>query len=78
MTSFAQCIAWLPVGKNETVERRASMRKERFVGSALAAVVLLGSSGLVACDKEDRKDVEEITNDADKELDNLDSDGKDD
>ncbi|HYP23115.1 MAG TPA: hypothetical protein VEV43_06045 [Actinomycetota bacterium] len=43
----------------------------------MAAGLMLGATG-VACDKEDRKDVQEVGNDVDKEVDQLDSDGKDD
>ncbi len=43
----------------------------------MAAGLMLGATG-VACDKEDRQDVQEVGNDVDKEVDQLDSDGKDD
>ncbi|MDQ3983362.1 MAG: hypothetical protein M3271_11850 [Actinomycetota bacterium] len=43
----------------------------------VAAGILLGTTG-VACDKEDRRDVEEVGEDVDKGIDKLDSDGKDD
>jgi hypothetical protein len=42
-----------------------------------AAGLMLGATG-VACDKEDRRDVREVRNDVEKEVDQLDSDGKDD
>ena len=42
----------------------------------LAGLLLLPAG--VACDREDRKDVEEVGDDIDKEVDQLDSDGKDD
>ena len=54
------------------------MRSKRFASAALAASLLLGAGSLAACDKEDEKDANEVVNDADKELDKLDSDGKDD
>ena len=45
----------------------------------LGLVALLASpAAMVACDREDVKDVEEVGNDAEKEIDKLDSDGKDD
>ena len=43
----------------------------------VAAALFLGGAG-VACDKEDRKDVQEVGNDVEKGVDDLDSDGKDD
>lgn len=43
----------------------------------MAAGLMLGATG-VACDKEDRRDVQEVGNDVEKEVDQLDSDGKDD
>ena len=54
------------------------MEKRRLVSAALAGSVLFGSAGLAACDREDQQDVEETVEDADKELDKLDTDGKDD
>lgn len=65
------------------------MRRRRIVHAALAGALLLGSTGLAACDNEDQRDAEEagnevekgaedIVNDAEKELDQLDKDGKDD
>lgn len=43
----------------------------------MAAGLTLGMTG-VACDKEDQQDVKEVGNDVEKEVDQLDSDGKDD
>lgn len=43
----------------------------------MAAGILLGATG-VACDKEDRQDVEEVGRDVEKGVDDLDTDGKDD
>ena len=54
------------------------MRNRRFASAVLAASLLVGAGGLTACDKEDRKDVEEGVDQVDKEADQLDSDGKDD
>jgi hypothetical protein len=54
------------------------MRNRRAAPALLAGSLLIGAGGMVACDNEDKKDAEEIVNDADKELDKLDSDGKDD
>ena len=53
------------------------MRRQRILRAALAASLLVGAGGLVACDNEDQRDVQEIGEDVDKELDKLDSDGKD-
>ena len=64
------------------------MNKRRIANAAVAGALLLGSAGLAACDNEDQKDVEEgvndvekgaedVVNDAEKELDKLDTDGKD-
>jgi hypothetical protein len=49
----------------------------KLVTVLMAAGLTLGASG-VACDKEDRKDVQEVGNDVEKGVDDLDSDGKDD
>ena len=51
--------------------------REEMARMALAGLLLL-PAGAVACDKEDKKDVEEVGYDIDKEVDQLDSDGKDD
>ena len=51
--------------------------REQLMRLGLAGLLLL-PAGAVACDKEDRKDVEEVGDDIDKEVDQLDSDGKDD
>ena len=52
--------------------------RERLLRLGLAACLLVPVAGAVACDKEDQRDVEEGVNDADREIDKLDSDGKDD
>ena len=52
--------------------------KERAAALALAGTLLFAGGAGIACDKEDRKDVEEVGNDVDKEVDQLDTDGKDD
>ncbi len=49
----------------------------KVLPALVAAGLFVGATG-VACDKEDRKDVREIGNDAEREVDQLDSDGKDD
>ena len=49
----------------------------RIPAALVAAGLLLGATG-AACDKEDRKDVKEVGNDVDRNIDQLDSDGKDD
>lgn len=38
------------------------MLRRRVLNGALVAATLLGSTGLVACDNEDKKDVEEVGN----------------
>ena len=54
------------------------MRTSRKVLPVLmAAGLMLGATG-VACDKEDKKDAQELGHDIDKGIDKLDSDGKDD
>ena len=50
----------------------------RKLSSVLLALGLLVSAGGVACDKEDKKDVEEVGDNIDQEVDDADSDGKDD
>lgn len=52
--------------------------RERLVRLGLVTCLAISGGGAIACDKEDRKDIEEGVNDADKEIDKLDSDGKDD
>ena len=52
--------------------------RERLARSALAIAVVLSMGATAACDREDQRDVEEVGNDIDKEVDQLDSDGKDD
>lgn len=49
----------------------------KLVPLLMAAGLALGATG-VACDKEDRKDVQEVGNDVEKGIDDADSDGKDD
>lgn len=55
--------------------RRNSPRR---LPGLLAALLLLAPTSLVACDREDARDVEEGVEDADRQIDKLDSDGKDD
>ena len=50
-------------------------RVARFV---LAAMLLAPGATLAACDREDARDVQEGVNDADRQIDKLDTDGKDD
>ena len=52
--------------------------KEQLARIGLVALLAVPVGGAVACDKEDRKDVEEVGNDIEKEVDNADTDGKDD
>ena len=52
--------------------------RHRLARIGVAALLAVPAAGAVACDKEDRKDVEEAGNEIDKEVDQLDSDGKDD
>lgn len=52
--------------------------KEQLARIGLVALLAVPVGGAVACDKEDRQDVEEAGNDVEKEVDQLDSDGKDD
>ena len=54
------------------------MRRDRMASAAMAATLLLGGGSLAACDNEDQKDVQEVGDEAEKDLDNLDKDGKDD
>lgn len=44
----------------------------------LVALLAIPGAAAIACDKEDRQDVEEVGNDIEKEVDNADTDGKDD
>ena len=53
------------------------MVRSKTVSALLAAALSLGFVG-AACDKEDKRDAEEIGNDIEKGVDNLDEDGKDD
>ena len=52
--------------------------KEKLARIGVAALLAIPAAAGIACDKEDRKDVEEAGNEADKEVDKLDDDGKDD
>jgi hypothetical protein len=54
------------------------MVRHKIASGALATAMLFGSGTLVACDKEDKQDVEEVGDEVDKQLDKLDTDGKDD
>lgn len=54
------------------------MVRHKVLSGALTASLLLGSGALVACDKEDKKDAEEVGDEVNKQVDELDSDGKDD
>jgi hypothetical protein len=65
------------------------MLRRKTANLVVAGALALGAPALTACDSEDHKDVEEITDEADKKLedlrkdvdqqvDNLDEDGKDD
>ncbi|HEX2195602.1 MAG TPA: hypothetical protein VHJ76_01645 [Actinomycetota bacterium] len=49
----------------------------KMLPALVAAGLFVGATG-VACDKEDRQDVQEVGNDVEREVDQLDSDGKDD
>lgn len=52
--------------------------RQRLTSSALAIAVVLSMGATAACDREDRRDVEEVGNEVEKGVDQLDSDGKDD
>ena len=51
---------------------------QRLARSALAIAVVLGMGATAACDREDQRDVEEVGDEINKEVDQLDDDGKDD
>ncbi len=53
------------------------MRRDTLARLGLALCLSMPVVG-IACDREDRKDIEEGVNDADKQVDKLDGDGKDD
>ena len=63
-------------GTERTTEER-DMR-EKLVRLGLVAMLAVPAATGIACDKEDRQDVEEAGNEVEKEVDQLDSDGKDD
>lgn len=52
--------------------------RQRLARSALAIAVVLSMGATVACDREDQRDLEEVGNEVEKEVDQLDNDGKDD
>ena len=52
--------------------------REKLVRLGLVAMLAVPAAAGIACDKEDRQDVEEAGNEVEKEVDQLDSDGKDD
>ncbi|MDQ3915025.1 MAG: hypothetical protein M3323_06785 [Actinomycetota bacterium] len=51
--------------------------RRRALPLLLAAGLFVGTTG-TACDKEDRRDAQEVGDDLEKGIDKLDSDGKDD
>lgn len=51
---------------------------KKLASTALAGGLMLAAFSGVACDNEDQKDVEEVGNNIDQEVDEADSDGKDD
>ncbi len=51
--------------------------RRKALPALVTAGLLLGAVG-VACDEEDARDVKEVGNDVEREVDQLDSDGKDD
>ena len=51
--------------------------REQLMRLGLAGLLLL-PAGAAACDREDKQDVKEVGEDVEKEVDQLDSDGKDD
>jgi hypothetical protein len=52
--------------------------RQRLARIGLIALLAVPVGGAMACDKEDVKDVEEVGNDIEQEVDNADTDGKDD
>ena len=54
------------------------MSNRRVAGAALAIALLLPGGALAACDQEDVRDVEEGAEEVEKEVDEADTDGKDD
>ena len=52
--------------------------REKLARLGLVALLIVPAGTAAACDKEDKKDLEEVGNDVDKGVDKLDSDGKDD
>ena len=52
--------------------------REKLARIGLAGLLLFPAAGLAACDREDQRDAEEVGKDVEKEVDQLDSDGKDD
>jgi len=53
------------------------MRTRRRVAHLTLAAALLVAPGLAACDREDQRDVEEEVENLDQQVDQLDTDGKD-
>jgi len=51
---------------------------EKLARLGFVALLLVPAAAGVACDREDRQDVEEAGNEVEKEVDKLDTDGKDD
>lgn len=54
------------------------MDKERLVRFGVVACLLTAPMTAVACDREDRRDVEEVGRNIENEVDEADKDGKDD
>ena len=54
------------------------MMKDKLARIAFVALLMVPAATGIACDKEDQRDAEEAGNEAEKEVDKLDNDGKDD
>ncbi len=52
--------------------------REKLPRVALALTLVFGLGATAACDREDEKDIEEVGNEVEKNVDQLDNDGKDD
>lgn len=51
------------VRKLGSAERKGSGMRKRLISLGLVTVLAFGSVGMAGCDKEDRQDVRDVTND---------------
>lgn len=68
----------MTAGAMERSRNRSSRTRSRLARVGIAGALVFGTPALLGCDGEDVQDVREGVEDADRQIDKLDSDGKDD